>query len=298
MGEGGRNSRRQGYLGRRSSPGTWLFPRSLPPARAPRPLFSPSGNTPNTLATRRRKRLEGPGLGGGRGAMRRGGRLPSPTRGEERQDSDPAPPRSTDQRLATKAALGPTQTRPASGSCLARQEEVRAGGAVCGGGGYPPPPFARPSPRSDARGAGRGRGGARRHPGAPAAARGPRDGGRAAGGARPGLAERRRLHRHQPEVRHDVGPTDSAQPPDARGPGLRRNFLRGAVPRVLRDAGHPLGRRPGGAPARLQDPLLVRALPKGGALHRGGEGSDRRGGLLLQVLRGENVRDAPRGAEA
>ena len=36
-GEGGRKARRKGYLGRRSSPGTWIFPRYLPPARAPRP---------------------------------------------------------------------------------------------------------------------------------------------------------------------------------------------------------------------------------------------------------------------
>ena len=47
-GEGGRNSRRQGCPGRRSSPGTWFPPRSLPP-RAPLARFSPPGNTPTSL---------------------------------------------------------------------------------------------------------------------------------------------------------------------------------------------------------------------------------------------------------
>ena len=41
-GEGGRKARRQGCLGRRSSPGTWIFPRSLPPRAPLRSLFTPS----------------------------------------------------------------------------------------------------------------------------------------------------------------------------------------------------------------------------------------------------------------
>ena len=40
-GEGGRNARCQGYLGRRSSPGTWNFPRSLPPRAPLAPCFHP-----------------------------------------------------------------------------------------------------------------------------------------------------------------------------------------------------------------------------------------------------------------
>ena len=51
-GRGGRNSRNsrlQGCLGRRSSPGTRLAPRSLHPARAPRPLFSPSCEHSDTV---------------------------------------------------------------------------------------------------------------------------------------------------------------------------------------------------------------------------------------------------------
>ena len=37
-----RKARRQGFLGRRSGPGTWRFPRSLPPRAPLAPLFSPS----------------------------------------------------------------------------------------------------------------------------------------------------------------------------------------------------------------------------------------------------------------
>ena len=44
-GVGGRKARRQGCLGRRSSPGTWLFPRSLPPRAPLAPCFHP----PETL---------------------------------------------------------------------------------------------------------------------------------------------------------------------------------------------------------------------------------------------------------
>ena len=46
-GRWGRNSRLQGCLRRRTGPGTWLSPRSPPPARPPpRPACSPSGITP------------------------------------------------------------------------------------------------------------------------------------------------------------------------------------------------------------------------------------------------------------
>ena len=41
FGEGGRNARRQGCIGRRSSPGTWIFPRSPPPRAALTPCFHP-----------------------------------------------------------------------------------------------------------------------------------------------------------------------------------------------------------------------------------------------------------------
>ena len=44
-GVGGRKARRQGCLGRRSSPGTWRFPRSLPPRAPLAPCFHP----PETL---------------------------------------------------------------------------------------------------------------------------------------------------------------------------------------------------------------------------------------------------------
>ena len=40
-GEGGRNSRRPGDLGRLFSPGTWIFPRSLPPRAPLAPCFHP-----------------------------------------------------------------------------------------------------------------------------------------------------------------------------------------------------------------------------------------------------------------
>ena len=67
-GREGRNSRLPGCLGRRSSPGTWRFPRSLPPARAPRPLFSPSGNnsSPTAEALSLTADLAGAGLAVGR----------------------------------------------------------------------------------------------------------------------------------------------------------------------------------------------------------------------------------------
>ena len=38
-GRGGRNSLRQGFLGRLEGPGTWIPPRSPPPARPPSPRF-------------------------------------------------------------------------------------------------------------------------------------------------------------------------------------------------------------------------------------------------------------------
>jgi len=45
-GEGGRNSRRQGFLGKLTGPGTWLSPQISAPARPPRPPCPPSGITP------------------------------------------------------------------------------------------------------------------------------------------------------------------------------------------------------------------------------------------------------------
>ena len=77
-GEGGRKARRQGCLGRRSSPGTWYFPRSLPPVRAPCPLFSPSGNTPVVWFWRQKTSCRG------RGRRRRGARGGAPEAEAER----------------------------------------------------------------------------------------------------------------------------------------------------------------------------------------------------------------------
>ena len=78
-GEGGRKARRQGCVGRGSSPGIWIFPRSLPP-RPPRPLFSPSANTPLS-------ELEDGGRGPTAGAL---GGAPSP--GAGRPQPSPGPP--------------------------------------------------------------------------------------------------------------------------------------------------------------------------------------------------------------
>ena len=55
-GEGGRNARHQGCLGRRSSPGTWHFPRSLPLSAPLPPCFHPPEHTPVKIPPRRARR--------------------------------------------------------------------------------------------------------------------------------------------------------------------------------------------------------------------------------------------------
>ena len=64
-GERGRNALRQGCLGRRSSPGTRLSPRSWPP-HTPRPLFSPSGTTSGARGCSVRRRAAPAAGQGGR----------------------------------------------------------------------------------------------------------------------------------------------------------------------------------------------------------------------------------------
>ena len=49
LGEGGRNSRRQGCLRRCTGPGTWLSPRSLPPRAPLARLFSPRNHSSTLL---------------------------------------------------------------------------------------------------------------------------------------------------------------------------------------------------------------------------------------------------------
>ena len=101
-GEGGRKARRQGCLGRRSSPGTWRFPRSLPPARAPRPLFytlrkhstrptRPQSFSPHIVTQTKR------------GAP---GTAPSPPRPR------PLLPRSPDRAVQSSAAPAPSRAAP------------------------------------------------------------------------------------------------------------------------------------------------------------------------------------------